>query len=759
MKAARSGHVDLVRNITFVGNCDGPDLLCDHPNGVLRTQLEQGTSPTGTFWPVVTNIRTGEPLSMTTLDRDAYRLEVYYAHHGYFDARFHGWEVVRREPVKRWPEWKVLGKRSGRIRRAGVVDVVGRVDPGQPSRVRTLEIFGGSRLNAVLINAVREKSPLTNGAIFDVGGVYYTADTAVARFQEQSYAYAKADVTIDAYPEEHEVDVVIGVEPGVSAGYGELRIHGLENVPEDKLRRLLPIPPDDPRDGFQLSKMEATRQALFALGTFSVASVEPDLSDPTDKTIDIDVRVTETRFRTARVGGGVEYDGTSLTPRLSTNFTHANLAKRLIRFEGSAWGGAAILLNQGLVSLNEVTADSAVPIFGGETSLKVPALFLRPLTLQARAAYTQDLQNSALLYRKPEADVSLAWNVTEFLTVATGPHFEQYDLLRFEDDANAKLASQAIFGENFDGDYLLATMDARFTWDWRDNPLQAKRGSFWQGQVRQAMPLGADRFLYTDLTAEVRGFYSFSTENALARVMGRRPTSTSYPFTIAGRVRGRYLQPWLTDRTDADGNTLQALPYPELVFMGGPSDLRGFRDQQMGPYSCLCAYTPGGTGSFSTSSGAGASVDRRYLSRGGAGGLLGSVELRREDVAFEGLSLVGFTDIGVLLDRSDLDGEVTGGGQTFNYPLVRWNVGTGLRYASPIGPIRIDLAARPTYPEDVGPYAAPGCAVVQEAGQGVVQTDARARPYALFTGVGDPVSKYQPKGFAVQLFFGIGEAF
>jgi hypothetical protein len=70
-------------------------------------------------------------LNRETLDEDAYRLEIWYANEGFFDARFLGWELVARGGP---------GKKARRF------DVRGRISEGEPSRIRGIRSASGSVL-------------------------------------------------------------------------------------------------------------------------------------------------------------------------------------------------------------------------------------------------------------------------------------------------------------------------------------------------------------------------------------------------------------------------------------------------------------------------------------------------------------------------------------------------------------------------------------------------------------------------------------
>src|SRR5690606_39009132 len=91
--ARRKVQTDVVAGIAFRGN-DGPFLDFAQSDYTLASAMEQKNS--ATLVRVFPMMYWVEPVAFEpdALDRDAWRIEVWYAHHGWFDARFLGWEVV-----------------------------------------------------------------------------------------------------------------------------------------------------------------------------------------------------------------------------------------------------------------------------------------------------------------------------------------------------------------------------------------------------------------------------------------------------------------------------------------------------------------------------------------------------------------------------------------------------------------------------------------------------------------------------------------
>jgi outer membrane protein assembly factor BamA len=113
----------LVRKIEFEGNA-GP--LSSTSDSALRDAIQQRESRGPAF---VRLIAPGmwSKLHDDEIAADGWRLETWYAHHGYYDARFRGWEV---DVLRR--------ARGGDHPRPEIVRLVGHVAPGAASVVRTV---------------------------------------------------------------------------------------------------------------------------------------------------------------------------------------------------------------------------------------------------------------------------------------------------------------------------------------------------------------------------------------------------------------------------------------------------------------------------------------------------------------------------------------------------------------------------------------------------------------------------------------------
>lgn len=668
----------IARRIRFVGN---GGLFSGHNDLQLRNQMEQdNTSMWVTVWPFLYWIDP-EILRPELLQRDAFRLEVWYAHNGFFDARLLGWEL---REIRRQVDDK-----------AAVFDIWGHVWTGPPSLVRAYQVVGLPAALSVLERTLHGEAPLEQGERFQLDDVETTRRILVRLLQNQSFAYASVSQRIRAYPDEQAVDVTFEVTPGIPAVYGPVRIRGNDRIREEQIREVVPIEPGEP---YKLDDLATTRQRLFGLSTFSVVTVEPDLSDPTREEVPIDISVAEAAFRRLRLGGGAEVESGLIKPRARVQFSHTNLFRELIRLDAEASLGAAVI--------DALTSEQLewVGSIGG--TLRWPRFAGPRWDLELAARYRRDIQSGLWLYEQPQADLRLAWRATDQITLRAGPHWEQYEFLTLTDEAEVQ--AQRLFGTGtrFVNPYQLTTLQQSATLDFRDDPVSATRGWFASLSVTEAIPFTDSGFAYVAGLAEGR----------LYRPIRFSRRAETYPLIFAGRARGGYMHAF-DDR---------GIPYPELFFLGGPNSIRGFRPNQVGPYDTICSYAT-------------SSVEQFHLPRGGT--LTGDATAEVRVPWRYNLTWTAFADAGIL-ERAP---------RAVDLGDVRWSVGVGGRLETVIGPVRLDVSFRPLFPEDRGPRSFINCSAPE---------DEIARTFDFFSAFQkNPAFTENRPPFALVFYLAIGEAF
>jgi outer membrane protein insertion porin family len=180
--------------------------------------------------------------------------------------------------------------------------------------------------------------------------------------------------------------------------------------------------------------------------------------------------------------------------------------------------------------------------------------------------------------------------------------------------------------------YAVSGPSASVVFDTRDDPLEPKRGFF----------LGADLQLSLDALGGVSYLKGFFQAASVRRL---RPDLL---FVLSGRL----------GLASTFGDEAPLLPLPERFFAGGDYGPRGFPVDEVGPK----IVSPSGD----------------VYPTGGNAVLLGGAELRLN--LTRSFQLASFLDTGNVYPES----------RDLAFSDLRWSAGLGLRYRTPIGPVRVD---------------------------------------------------------------------
>ena len=189
---------------------------------------------------------------------------------------------------------------------------------------------------------------------------------------------------------------------------------------------------------------------------------------------------------------------------------------------------------------------------------------------------------------------------------------------------------------------LLTYLEQTIGWDGRDDPLNTRRGLYVALSVQEGVDVAGYGYRYLRFLPEARYFQPFGERTVLAlrgRVGALVPVSESGPPPIVARFAA-----------------------------GGPLSMRGYYTRRLAPMELQ---------------------GNEWVPVGGNGLADGTVELRFGVVGNLGAAL--FLDGGAVSDASSVPTAWQG---ALDLGAIQWAAGFGLRYRTPFGPVRLDVAAR-----------------------------------------------------------------
>jgi translocation and assembly module TamA len=529
----------------------------------------------------------------------------------------------------------------------GRVEVKLTVDEGQPTRVANVEVRGLEA--APEAAAALGKLALRPGEVFTVAA--YDAARAQLEQTLKQTGFALGAVTQSArvVPEDLSATVVYEVKPGPRLRFGALFVAGTATVRRDLIRELATI---EIRSGewYDERKLARAQGRVFDLGVFGGVRVtrgEPDLGRGT---VPIVVAVREAPFRTVRLGPGLNFDSTRWDVSGQAGWTHRNFYGDLRRLSldlraGYAWIPTPFAVDEsGVVGLARVEFAQPVVAWG-----RVDAAARFEVERGIEASYdfwAERLQLSAPVRLGPRWSFVPSYNF-EVYQISHAPEFAA------DEDSTIDSCNLNQNATDQSGVCLLTYFEQRLAWDGRDAPVNPRRGLYVALALQQGFRVIDSGYRYLRFFPEVRGYLPFGAS-----------------MVLAARARFGGLVPL--------GETVPPPPVA-LYYGGGPSSTRGYSNRQYAPLKFEDHdWVPLGANGL-----ADASIELRFALSGSWGG---AVFVDGAGVSYFSNSETEF------LKALDLTNTVHS---------AQAAVGVGLRYATPFGPLRLDVGMR--IPTEWGP--------------------------------------------------------
>lgn len=549
---------------------------------------------------------------------DRQRVEAYCRDHGYYDARVTDAQVVPVGP--------------------GQVDVVMRVDEGEPIRVGRVEVAG---LDATPeAKAAMGSLPLAEGDVFTVAAYDAARARVVAALRNNGWANARVTQEANVLPEEHRAEVRYAVDPGARFRFGPIFVAGTGAVPRDRVREQAGLELKS-GDWYAEDKLVKAQGRVFEMGVFGGVRVTRGTPDEQRGTIPVVVAVREAPFRTIRAGPSVGIQSSSRVDLAgNVGWTDRNFHGDLRRLD--------LGLRAGYAWLN--TPRKAGPAALGTAELSQPGALARNVDASVRLELERGLEQ-AYDFWSERVRLSAPIHAQRRWTLVPSYNVEVYQLFNVppgtQIDPNNPVTgnSPVLAGCTFNAHpiCLLSYLEQRIAWDGRDNPVNTTRGVYGLLSVQEGFNLGSFGYRYLRFQPEVRGYLPLGNRAVLA---ARSQVGALVPLGESGLP-----------------------PLVARFYAGGPNSMRGYSLNRLSPMLL--------------------NKSGDWVAVGGNGLAEASLELR---VRLSG-NLVGavFTDAGYVSPPSALPNAYRDALDPSN---LQWAAGFGIRYVTPLGPLRLDLAGR-----------------------------------------------------------------
>lgn len=533
-----------------------------------------------------------------------------------------------------------------------------RIDEGPQTRVGVLNIVGNKSFD-------RDQLPIVNtaeGQSYSDANVALDRDAILNFYFDKGFPNTQFDLKVVPTPgAANSMDVTFTINEGTQFFVDRVLMSKLEFTRPYVVDRQLEIKPGDPLSQSQMAK---TQSNLYNLGVFNEVRMAVQNPEGEAKYKDVLMQFQEAKRWTFNYGLGLE---------ASTGQPDQKACQQL-----AEQGETSLACSQGRTGLSP------------RASLDVSRINFRGLahTVTLRTTIGRLQKRGLISYEAPRWFGKPQWTLTFTAFYDNSVNVTTFTSERLEGSVQAeqkysrvsrflyRLTYRRVKASNvvvspdqvplYSRPVRVGMPSFSYIRDKRDDPIETHNGNF----------TTFDTGLSTRYFGSQASFGRFLIQNATYHPFKRKNANANARWVFARNLRIGVAEPF--------GNDF--IPLPERFFAGGANLLRGFALNQAGPRD-LITGTP----------------------LGGNAVLVNSMELRTPTVALpfigDNLSFVFFHDFGnVFMDgkemikslgrwyqprREDCRNQATSNQCSFAY--VSQAVGSGIRYRTPIGPVRVDF--------------------------------------------------------------------
>jgi len=509
-----------------------------------------------------------------------------------------------------------------------------RIEEGPQTLVATLKLEGNTTLSEDFLLSNIGSTPGQPYSDFNVASdrdnilaLYYNEGFPEARFEPEA-------AELDGEGGANRVRLSYRIIEGPQYQVKRVLVGGQEHTREDVIAREIEMRPGEP---LRQGEIVETQRRLYNLGIFSRAQIAPQNPSGTDTEKTVIVQVEEAKRYTIAYGGGVEVQRLGSASNPVSGEVRAS-PRGIFEFtKANMLGRAHTLSFKGRASAlqGRLLVSYATPSFLNRPQFN--------FVLTGFADKTRDVRT--FTSTRYEASAQVAHQVSNISTV-----LYRYVFRRVQVDAGSLKVDPSEI-PLFSQPTKISLLGTSWIREKRDNPADAWRGDFNTADFSVASkPLGSS-------ASFLRVFFQNSTFH---------PIRGRVAFARSMRIG---IQRALGSTTPKD------IPLPERFFAGGGNSLRGFGLNQAGPRDPVTGFPVGGEMMLLFNQELRFPMRLPFV-RGQLGGSLfydaGNVFRQANKMSFRASPTVQ---------------DVTSGDLSY----LSHTIGLGFRYATPIGPVRLDL--------------------------------------------------------------------
>ncbi len=534
--------------------------------------------------------------------------------------------------------------------KSGELAVVFRITEGPQTLVKDLIIEGNKSFTTEQLARLLSSVP---GQPFSDANIIGDRDALTFFYYNRGFPDVQFDSVIEPVKgEPPRMNVTYKIDEGQRVNVDRLIISGMENTRPYVVDRQIRMHEGDP---LSQAEMVDSQRRLYNLGIFNQVDMAVQNPEGVEPKKNVLFNLDEAPRWTFRYGGGIEF-ATGNTPQIN-----------------NPQGGSG-------VSPNGVLEITRLNMFG------------RDQTLSMRARVGLLTRRGLISYDAPKLFSRENWHFTLSAFYDNTVNVNTFTSERLEGSLGAEQRYSRVTTMIYRLSYQRVRVDPSslvidpnliplysrpvtiampsFTWvrDTRDNPVDTRKGTY------NLLNLG----IATSALGSQSNFGKVLFQNSTYYTFGRRK------WVFARNTQIGIEHPYGTNHYP--GGSATAIPLPELFFAGGGNSLRGFAINQAGPRDLATGYPIGGQGLF-----------------------VNNLEIRTPPVMLpyvaDNLSFVFFHDMGNVFASANqiLRGLIriqqpsitacAPANSSFgcNFAYNPQAVGIGIRYKTPVGPVRGDI--------------------------------------------------------------------